>query len=171
MAASLSRVSIDVRGARPEDTEFFARLSHRVFLAYDRSCVRSVVRMVKNPGSQTLVVTTGDRPVGFAVVRFETLARAYGPWLKPTVAHLDAIAVQPEFSGRGLGALLLRHAEASARRRGAVSISLLTAVDNRTAKRLFHGAGYHLMTSLDACYADQRRGLAMIKGLRRESAP
>jgi ribosomal protein S18 acetylase RimI-like enzyme len=170
MEAPLTRVLPSIRRVGPDDLEFIARLSDQVFRRWDPSAVRNVVRMVKNPASEAFLVASGDMPLGFAVVHLRRLARGYGPWARPVVAHLDAIAVRPEFSGRGLGALLLETAEAVARSHGAVSISLLTAVDNRPAKRLFHAAGYQLVTSLDDAYAGGRRGLAMMKGLRSEGS-
>jgi ribosomal protein S18 acetylase RimI-like enzyme len=168
MEAPLARAVPEVRHVELDDLEFIARLSDLVFRRYDPSAVRNVIRMVRSPAAETLVVATGEIRIGFAVVHLRRLPRDYGPWTRPVVAHLDAIAVRPEFSGRGLGARLLASAEGLARGYGAILLSLVTAVDNEAAKSLFHAAGYHLVTSVDNAYAGGRRGLAMQKGLRRE---
>jgi ribosomal protein S18 acetylase RimI-like enzyme len=170
MMVPLARVMLEVRRVRTDDLDFIARLSDAVFRRYDPSAVRNVVRMVRNPSAETVVATAGDLRLGFAVVQLRRLARAYGPWERPVVAHLDAIAVSPDFAGRRVGRRLLESAERVAQSHGAVSLSLLTAVDNRPAKRLFDRAGFELVTSIDDAYAGGRRGLAMQKGLRREGS-
>lgn len=56
-----------------------------------------------------------------------------------SVALLRSLAVAPEFRGRGLGAALVAHAEATAKNRGIAELYLLTT----SARAFFAGRGYH----------------------------
>lgn len=103
--------------------------------------------------------------MGFVIVALESLGRNFGPFSRPSVAHLDAIAVRPNMSSKGLGHRLLSHAETMARAGGAVSMSLLTAESNHEAQRLFSSAGYQVLTFFDGVYAGQERALSMFKAL------
>ncbi len=55
---------------------------------------------------------------------------------------LEDLFVAPEHRGRGVGAALMRRAEALARETGATRLSLSTAHDNATAQRLYLASGY-----------------------------
>ena len=55
---------------------------------------------------------------------------------------LEDLVVQPTFRGRGLGGALLRHAIATARALGAVSLTLLTDATNARAIRLYQAHGF-----------------------------
>jgi ribosomal protein S18 acetylase RimI-like enzyme len=57
-------------------------------------------------------------------------------------AHLEAIAVAVNAEGRGVGKALLEAAEAAARERGALSMSLHVFASNVRARRVYERAGY-----------------------------
>jgi ribosomal protein S18 acetylase RimI-like enzyme len=57
-------------------------------------------------------------------------------------AHLEAIAVAEKAEGRGVGKALLEAAEAAARERGALSMSLHVFASNERARRVYERAGY-----------------------------
>jgi ribosomal protein S18 acetylase RimI-like enzyme len=59
----------------------------------------------------------------------------------------------------------LRHVERYAAERGAVSLSLLTAVDNRPARRLFRSSGYIELLRRPGVYAGNQEGVRMYKPL------
>jgi ribosomal protein S18 acetylase RimI-like enzyme len=169
-------VKVAVRPARAEDREFLVSLSESVFRAYAHDPTVVMLRMLKNQTGEVLVAedatprraaTTKKRDLrlGFAVVGIEELGRPFGPWLRPSVARLDAIAVQPQLAGRGIGRHLLLHAEDVARARGAVSMSLMTADSNAPARRLFRNAGYQVILPLEDVYIDGQHGLTMFKAL------
>lgn len=154
-----------LRAVRPEDEPFIRALSRRVFAAYSRNPARQTSGMLDEEGAEAFVAELGGSPVGFAVVGFEELLRDYGPYRRPTLARLNAIAVHPDAHGRGIGRRLLRRAEDIARARGAVSMTLHTAVTNRRALRLFEPAGYLSVLTLPGHYARGQSAIAMFKPL------
>jgi ribosomal protein S18 acetylase RimI-like enzyme len=162
MAAYLARVQAEIRPARYDDAEFLVELSDRAFRQYLSFARTNMIRMMRNPACAILVAEEQIR-LGFAVVHLRTLDRAYGPWSRPTTAHLDAIAVRPSVSGRGVGRRLLAAAEELARARGAISMSLLTAEKNVRAQRLFRSGGFRLVAPLGEVYEDGQKAIAMLK--------
>jgi ribosomal-protein-alanine N-acetyltransferase len=62
--------------------------------------------------------------------------------LRLPMAHLNRIAVQPAYQGRGVGGLLLDDALRSFWRLGAEHVSLNTQIDNRYSQRLYRRFGF-----------------------------
>jgi ribosomal protein S18 acetylase RimI-like enzyme len=155
-----------IRAARADDAEFLVTLSQQAFAPYSDDPGATMRRMMSARRANTIAIAEQrKRRAGFVVVRIEELGRDFGPLVRPSVAHLDAIAVRPNLVGRGIGRQLLEHAEQAAREQGAVSISLLTAESNGPAQRLFRGMGYQSLAPFDDVYADGQRGFAMFKSL------
>lgn len=152
-----------IRRSRPGDETFLEDLSIQVFAQYSRNPEGALHGMHHDPDAMSFVAEQGGLSVGFAIVGFETLPRAFGPWTKPTIAHLNAIAVRPTRQGSGAGLALLVRVEDEARKRGAVSISLRTAVDNRRARQLFEPFGFFVIATLDDFYTNGQRAVAMLK--------
>jgi ribosomal protein S18 acetylase RimI-like enzyme len=153
-----------IRLATLDDAEFLVELSQRLFQRYLPNAGANMIRMMRNP-SCTVLIAEHELRLGFAVVHLRSLGRDFGPWKRPSVAHLDAIGVRPGLAGRGLGRHLLAHAEAVARAHGAISMSLLTAERNVRARRLFVRAGYVVVAPLGTVYDGGQEGLAMQKSL------
>lgn len=154
-----------LRPRRPADDDFIFRLSERVFAAYSRHPVGAMATMLHEPGAHTVVAEQAGTEVGFYVIGVERHERPYGPWARPALARLNAISVLPGLHGRGIGALLLDHAEDLARDEEAVSMTLMTADTNARARRLFTGRGYARLFTLDEAYAHGQRGIVMTKVL------
>ena len=78
-----------------------------------------------------------DRMVGFVIVtmKAELLSGS-------SSAHLEAIVIDKECRGNGLGRKLLQHAEKKARGLGAESMSLHVFANNHRARSLYAGNGY-----------------------------
>jgi ribosomal protein S18 acetylase RimI-like enzyme len=159
-----------LRPRRPSDDAFIYRLSDRIFAAFSihpTGAMASMLAEVDGERGDSLVrvAQRGPTPVGFFVLGLERLARSFGPWERPAAARLNAIGVQPDLHGRGVGRFLLDHAEALARGEGAVSLTLMTAETNARARRLFTSAGFHRLLVLDRAYARGQRGIVMSKAL------
>ena len=169
-----------LRPRRPADDGFIYRLSDRLFAPYSRHPTGSMASMLAERGALAFVaeveaeVARGRRdggaaetpaPAGFIVLGFERLARSFGPWQRPALARLNAIGVQPDLHGRGVGRFLLDRAEALAREAGAVSLTLMTAETNARARRLFVAGGFQALFTLDQAYARGQRGIVMTKAL------
>jgi ribosomal protein S18 acetylase RimI-like enzyme len=155
-----------LRPRRPSDDAFLFRLSERVFAAYSMHPAGSTASMLGERGARAMIAVQDDTPVGFYVLGFERIERAFGPWQRPALARLNAIGVLPNLHGRGIGALLLEHAEGLAREaEAAVSMTLMTAETNTRARRLFASAGYVHLFAVDQAYARGQRGFVMTKVL------
>lgn len=63
-------------------------------------------------------------------------------WLIADQAHINNLAVRPEFRGRGLGIQMLQAIVAEAERLGAGSIGLEVRQSNVAAQRLYKKAGF-----------------------------
>lgn len=168
MVPAMRKTTTDLllRPRRAADDDFVYRLSDRVFAPYSRAPSGSMASMLAEEGARSVIAERAGKPVGFYVLGVERLDRPYGPWERPALARLNAIGVLPSLHGRGLGALLLQHAEALARdEESAVSVTLMTAETNARARRLFASAGYASLFVLDHAYAGGQRGIVMTKAL------
>jgi ribosomal protein S18 acetylase RimI-like enzyme len=167
-----------LRPRRAADDASIYRLGNRIFAPYSIHPSGAMASMLAERGAQVWVVHhPGGRPrafqddppgelvAGFFVLGFERLTRSFGPWQHPAVARLNAIGVQPDLHGRGVGRLLLEHAESVARDEGAVSLTLMTAETNARARRLFVSAGFQRLLTLERAYARGQRGIVMSKPL------
>ncbi len=154
-----------LRPKRPTDDGFIYRLSNRVFAPYSMAPVASMTSMLDEEGSIAMVAAQGASPVGFFVLAFERLAKSFGPWRRPALARLNAIGVEPDLHGRGVGRFLLESAEELARAEGAVSLTLMTAETNARARRLFGASGFQSLLVLPRAYARGQRGIVMTKVL------
>lgn len=62
--------------------------------------------------------------------------------LFPPRAHLNRIAIDPDYQGEGIGALLLKHVLVSSWKGGAETVSLNTQRSNRRSRRLYDRFGF-----------------------------
>jgi ribosomal protein S18 acetylase RimI-like enzyme len=162
-SAMRKTAEITLRPRSSSDDAFILRLSRRVFAPYSIEPLLSMTAMLAEPDALVEIAETAGEPVGFHVLGFERLGRAFGPWQDPALARLNAIGVAPALHGRGVGSALLEHAERAAVERGAVSMTLMTADTNTRAQRLFQGRGYELLYAVDEAYTRGQRGLVMTK--------
>jgi ribosomal protein S18 acetylase RimI-like enzyme len=154
-----------LRPRRPSDDTFIYGLSARIFAAYSIHPTGSMASMLGEGGALVMVAERAAEPVGFFVLAFERLGRSFGPWQRPAVARLNAIGVQPDLHGRGVGRFLLDRAVTLARDQGAVSLTLMTADTNARARRLFVSAGFQRLLVLERAYARGQRGIVMTRPL------
>lgn len=131
-----------VRPARAGDLDALVALEERAFPT-DRLDRRNFRHALRSPTITLLVAARGDDVLGYA-----TLMRRRGSRL----AHLASIAVAE--GGRGLGARLLRAAEAEALRAGCDRVRLEVRPDNESARRLYERAGYARFATEAEYYED-----------------
>jgi ribosomal protein S18 acetylase RimI-like enzyme len=84
-----------------------------------------------------VVVNEADDAIGLILVTMREELMSHAP-----SAHLEAIVVDPQARGLGLGESLLAQAEQSAKARGAESLSLHVFANNRRARGLYDKQGY-----------------------------
>jgi ribosomal protein S18 acetylase RimI-like enzyme len=164
-----------LRPRRPADDGFIYRLSDRIFALYSMHPTGSMAAMLAEAGARAFVCERSagqgssrgalGQQAGFFVLGFERLAHGFGPWQRPAAARLNAIGVQPDLHGRGVGRFLLDQAEIVAREAGAVSLTLMTAETNVRALRLFLSGGFQHLFVVDRAYARGQRGLVLTKAL------
>jgi ribosomal protein S18 acetylase RimI-like enzyme len=154
-----------IRPRHAGDDAFIDALSERVFAAYARDPRNTTRSIVQDRAAETRIGELGTMRVGFVVVELHRLERNFGPWSRPVVARVNAIAVRPDAQGRGIGRSLLAAAEAIARAHDARSLSLMTAERNGRARRLFESAGFSTLAPIEDAYRNGQRGIAMIKAL------
>ena len=158
---------VTVRPRTSADDRFIVALARPSFGRYSTAPEQSVAGMIQGRSALTLVAESEGRLVGFAIVSFEALGKPYGPWARPVLASLDAIAVQQSAQRSGVGKALLAEIERAARGREAVSIHLRTATSNRRAQALFRGAGFHPAVQIQSFYRGGQDAVAMMKLLAR----
>lgn len=154
---------VTVRPRIPADERFILALARPSFGRYSTVPEQSVAAMMNARSAITLVAEAGGRPAGFAIVSFEALRRPYGPWQRPVLASLDAIAVDEEVQGAGVGRALLAEVERVARAHEAISVHLRTATTNRRAQALFRRARYQTAVQIEGFYRGGQGALAMMK--------
>ena len=114
-------------------------------------------------GAHAEIAIAQHDPIGYFVLSSMELGRPYGPWPTPRIAHLDAIAITPEAQGQRLGRALTRRAEEVAREGGAVVMTLMTAMGNTRARRLFERSGFLPVLRSDGSYANGDAAIKMFK--------
>ena len=154
---------LTVRLRRADDDEFIRDVAQESFARWSHSPRNSIMAMVHERTARTIVAEKEGERLGFAIVTFETLPRSFGPWSRPAVAHLDAIAVRKNARRLGIGQVVLASAETLAREGNAVCMTLHTARGNRPALLLFSTYGYQITLEISEFYRNGQPALAMTK--------
>ena len=117
--------------------------------------VRRVASHISSKNS--LVVTAHDKDVivGFAVMHF-----------KDESAHLNLLAVEPEYRRRGVGRNLVRWLEKSAKVAGAGFVSLEVRASNHRALRFYAELGYQETGMLPGYYSGVDDATLLARDLR-----
>ena len=123
---------VHVRRADAVDLDALLRLETRVFRS-DLISRAQYRRHIDSDTALVLVATDNGNLLGAAVLFFRRGSAS---------ARLYSLASAPEARGRGVGAALLRAAEAAARRRRCRRMRLEVRVGNRAAQRLYETRGY-----------------------------
>jgi GNAT superfamily N-acetyltransferase len=128
-----------IRGPRPDDapaiTALLGQLGHPAADAAD--VPRRVAAILRHPEAKMWVAELDGRPVGFATALVITAIHMDGP-----IAQLTSLVVDEAVRGRGVGARLVAEAEAWAVARGAVRISLTSALHRAPAHAFYEHLGY-----------------------------
>ncbi len=123
---------VHVRRADAVDLDALLRLENRVFRS-DLISRAQYRRHIDSDSALVLVATGSGKLLGSAVLFFRRGSRS---------VRLYSLARAPEARGHGVGAALLRAAEAVARRRRCQRMRLEVRVGNRAAQRLYESHGY-----------------------------
>lgn len=96
---------ITLRRARPGDAPGVRTLVEYLGYAPDpRAFTETFTQVARHPEAVVLVLTEGIRVVGYLAISHRPQIRLGG-----RIAVIDELAVDPDYSGRGLGSALLEH--------------------------------------------------------------
>jgi len=126
-------LQIRINPAKPSDAESIADMSRRLIetgLPWSWT-PRRVAGHIDSSNSVVITARTDNRLIGFAIMQFSDDA-----------AHLNLLAVEPEYQRKGLGGSLLDWLEQSAIVAGVFFVSLEVRTDNLVAIRFYHDRGY-----------------------------
>jgi ribosomal protein S18 acetylase RimI-like enzyme len=154
---------LTVRLRRPDDDDFIRDVAQESFARWSHAPKQSIMAMLHGQSARTLVAEKDDKRLGFAIVTFEALAKPFGPWPRPIIAHLDAIAVPKDARRAGIGQIMLAGAETLAREYGAVGMTLNTARSNKPALSLFASYGYQVTFLVPEFYRNGEPAFAMTR--------
>ena len=117
-----------------------------------------VVKHIDCPDSVVLTAWADRRLVGFAIMYFG-LDRA----------HLNLLAVEPDYRRLGVGRRLIQWLEQSARVAGAFTVKLEVRAGNAKAQAFYRRLGYREAGLAPGYYSGKETALAMVHDLRRGS--
>jgi ribosomal protein S18 acetylase RimI-like enzyme len=148
-----------VRGtSTPDDLKQLVALESLCFRhPGERFNHRQIRRLLGNPRACVTFARAGGVIAGWAV----GLRRRTGP--RTCAGRLYALAVHPDFRGRGLGARLAQHVLDQLRRRGARALSLEVRDPNPAAQGLYRRLGFQPAGNLPDYYGPGLHGLRMRK--------
>lgn len=109
-----------------------------------------VTNYIRNKNSVVLAARSGGLLAGFAIMNF-----------KDSEAHLNLLAVEPDYQRNGIGRSLLRWLEETAVVAGTFLISLEVRADNDDALGFYSDLGYQ-ETGLIPRYYDDRYDAALL---------
>jgi [ribosomal protein S18]-alanine N-acetyltransferase len=150
-----AKLPVRIRRARRSDLDALLELEQRVF-ATDRMSRPSLRRILASSTAAVAVAELDGRLAGSAVVLFRTAT---------TVGRLYSIAVTPDLSGKGVGAVLLSAAERVARSRKCRCMRLEVHERNAVAIARYRKSGYQQFGRYDSYYEDGGDALRFEKPL------
>ncbi len=155
---SAQDLKVEFRKANPRDLPFIVELSGQVFSAYG-PYDEIIARWASFPHIITVVVEEYGQLRGFAMINpmlgVQNLAKG----------ELVAIAISPQYQGRGIGKRLLGYVEDLSQGLGIEEILIHTAAINKAAHRFFTRNGFITRGLVSSYYPMGQEALEMSKTL------
>jgi ribosomal protein S18 acetylase RimI-like enzyme len=152
---------VKIAEATQRHRDFVRKLASAVFARFG-DYETMLPLMMRAPVIHTWIAEDRGRALGFVMLSTELAAAGE--------CDLTAIAVLPEVEGRGIGRLLLEHAEREALARlpvsGPAAMRLTVAEDNPRARRFFESRGYRFVAEELDDYQGGQRAMTLRKSLR-----
>ena len=148
---------IALRLAQPGDAQEIALMSRDLIesgLGWSWTRTR-VARSIANRDTQSIVLCQGVRMVAFAVM-----------FCGDEHAHLNLLAVRPEYQRRGLGTRMIHWLEETARVAGIRGVHLEVRARNQQARRFYRRMGFFEMALLPKYYRGIEAAVWMARDLR-----
>jgi ribosomal protein S18 acetylase RimI-like enzyme len=122
----------------------------------DQMSRRSLRRLLASPSAEVVVAQAGVAITGVAIVLFRSDSR---------IARLYSIAVDPNYTGRGIASALIAQAEKIAQSRRCRSLRLEVHEGNHGAIKMYCRAGYREFGRYARYYEDRGDALRFEKQL------
>lgn len=150
-------IDIDIRPACLADAPHLSEMSGRLIEhGLPRSWqVPRVVRHMRRRDNVVIKAEIEDQVAGFAIMSFTDEA-----------AHLNLLAVEPQFRRMAVGRRLLTWLEESAVCAGSFFVSLEVRVGNRGARRFYRALGYDETDLILGYYSGLEDAVAFARDLR-----
>ncbi len=139
------------------DAHFIQNLSQQVFQQYG-PYDETLIRWYLSGMTMTILAYAGQRPVGFAM-----LGKSTEDDLFSQIFECLAIAVVPDAQKNGIGTLLMKNIENSAREQTAEMMFLHTASDNLPAQKLFESRGFEIKQLKKRFYPEGQDAVMMVR--------
>jgi ribosomal-protein-alanine N-acetyltransferase len=152
---------VTIRLARPDDAQDIALMSRDLIesgLGWSWTRAR-VSRSISNRDTLSVAMCRGTRLIAFAIMFFGD-----------EHAHLNLLAVRPEFQRLGLGTRLIRWLEESAHVAGIRAIHLEVRARNQHARRFYRRLGFLEMALLPKYYRGVEAAVWMARDLHTTSS-
>ena len=149
--------SVTIRLARPADMFPISRMSRELIEA-GLGWSWTPARVAREILSAETVVLTGcmdGQVIAFAIMHFGD-----------ETAHLNLLAVEPEFQRAGVGRRQVIWLEESALTAGITSIGLELRAGNKAGRRFYRSLGYHETTVVPGYYRGMEAAIRMARSLR-----
>jgi ribosomal protein S18 acetylase RimI-like enzyme len=102
-----------------------------------KSFLSELAKSMKDNRTIAEILEDRNQTVGYVWVTFTDI-----PDYGITIAEIMDIAVAPDHQHRGLGTMMMRHAEEQARRQGATFLRSDTGIDNVASQKLHESLGF-----------------------------
>ena len=148
---------VKIRLARPTDMFPISRMSRELIeagLGWAWTPAR-VGREILSPETVVLTGCRGEVVVAFAIMHFGD-----------ETAHLNLLAVEPEYQRAGIGRRLMLWLEESALTAGITEIGLELRASNDAGRRFYYGLGYHETSIVPGYYRGREAAIRMTRTLR-----
>ena len=147
--------SLRIRPAIPDDAEALSDLLGQLGYPCEAADIPGrIERMHSRPGTTVLVAERGRKVVGVVTVHLFQALHSEAP-----TAWLTTVVVDERERGKGVGATMVQHAEDWARERGALRVSLTSALRREAAHEFYKAHDYeHTGVRLTKVFTDSPPG-------------
>jgi len=149
---------VELKLARLADAKRIAQMSRDLVefgLPWSWTTTR-VTEQIRHPESNVLTAWTKGHLVGFAIMQYFA-----------EHAHLNLLAVEPDYRRLGIGQHLIAWLEETCRTGGIFSVQLEVRAGNRSAQAFYRRLGYRDDKIFPGYYSGRESALRMIHDLRK----
>lgn len=151
-------MNISIRRSTISDLDLLLKLEKSAFPSYQQSSKRVLSLSLSSSFQQVWIAEIdeeGDKGTGGSLILY----------LYKRTIRIFSIVVDPKYQGRGVGRLLLEHAENIGMQKGAERLSLEASADNKKLIDWYKKFGFESTELMKDYYEEGKDGLRMVKEL------